>query len=266
VIPAAHERTLAPRSVVGADLHLGARTFNLKKPHQGVSTKKSAPHQGITWSKSTTALGLPGVWLENRTRKSYRARYYSPDTGRFISEDPISFNGGTNFYQYVLNNPTQWADPYGLCPPNKSCGVKKGPAYDVAGAIPKNTTFHMHAEFLNDATHDPNCCEVRQLISWNQAISPNQSAPHAGFQPPRDKPGNWYEDRTDHNLRYGRRAGPYSALQPGNSYGPDSYDGADTPGSPQPIPGLILSFRLIVVDTCNGGKTIASGKTITVNF
>jgi len=44
----------------------------------------------------------------------YRARYYSSDTGRFISEDPIRFGGGVSFYPYVGNHPTSFADPSGL--------------------------------------------------------------------------------------------------------------------------------------------------------
>lgn len=44
----------------------------------------------------------------------YRARYYDPQTGRFISEDPIGFAGGINLYAYVLNNPIRHVDPYGL--------------------------------------------------------------------------------------------------------------------------------------------------------
>ncbi len=44
----------------------------------------------------------------------YRARYYDPSLGRFISEDPIGFAGGTNFYAYVENNPLKWVDPWGL--------------------------------------------------------------------------------------------------------------------------------------------------------
>jgi RHS repeat-associated protein len=44
----------------------------------------------------------------------YRARYYEPKFGRFISEDPIRFDGGMNFYAYVANNPTTFIDPYGL--------------------------------------------------------------------------------------------------------------------------------------------------------
>lgn len=44
----------------------------------------------------------------------YRARYYDPRIGRFISEDPIGFLGGWNFYAYVENQPTRFSDPSGL--------------------------------------------------------------------------------------------------------------------------------------------------------
>jgi len=44
-----------------------------------------------------------------------RARYYDPDVGRFISEDPIGFAGGdVNLYAYVGNNPILFVDPWGL--------------------------------------------------------------------------------------------------------------------------------------------------------
>ena len=45
-----------------------------------------------------------------------RARYYNPTSGRFMSEDPIQFKGGNNFYVYVRNNPLRFRDPRGLCP------------------------------------------------------------------------------------------------------------------------------------------------------
>jgi RHS repeat-associated protein len=44
----------------------------------------------------------------------YRARYYDPTLGRFLSEDPIRFDGGANFYAYVDNDPTVLVDPLGL--------------------------------------------------------------------------------------------------------------------------------------------------------
>ena len=47
----------------------------------------------------------------------YRARYYDPSTGRFLSEDRTRFaSGDTNFYKYVRNNPLKYTDPSGNIP------------------------------------------------------------------------------------------------------------------------------------------------------
>jgi len=44
----------------------------------------------------------------------YRARYYDPATGRFLSEDPLQLNGGdADFYRYSINNPVNFKDPSG---------------------------------------------------------------------------------------------------------------------------------------------------------
>jgi RHS repeat-associated protein len=44
-----------------------------------------------------------------------RARYLDSFTGKFISEDPISFQGGdSNLYRYVANNSLNSVDPSGL--------------------------------------------------------------------------------------------------------------------------------------------------------
>jgi len=49
----------------------------------------------------------------------YRARYYDPMEGRFISEDPIPLQNRSqdqlNSYTYVQNNPVNLIDPDGLC-------------------------------------------------------------------------------------------------------------------------------------------------------
>ena len=45
----------------------------------------------------------------------YRARYYDSSTGRFLSEDPLEFEGGdVDLYRYVANNPVMYIDPDGL--------------------------------------------------------------------------------------------------------------------------------------------------------
>ena len=45
----------------------------------------------------------------------YRARYYDPLNGRFISQDPIGFTAGdANLYRYVGNSPINFVDPSGL--------------------------------------------------------------------------------------------------------------------------------------------------------
>lgn len=49
-------------------------------------------------------------------------RYYSPSTGRWVTPDPIGYDGGPNLYCYVLNAPLNHFDLYGLfderAPPN----------------------------------------------------------------------------------------------------------------------------------------------------
>jgi RHS repeat-associated protein len=44
----------------------------------------------------------------------YRARYYDQASGRFLSEDPIAFRSGLNFYAYVGNRVNNFTDPSGL--------------------------------------------------------------------------------------------------------------------------------------------------------
>ena len=63
--------------------------------------QNSYTYTGREWDKDT------GLYY-------YRARYYDPMEGRFISKDPISFQGGINIYAYVDNNSINKIDPLGL--------------------------------------------------------------------------------------------------------------------------------------------------------
>jgi len=79
--------------------------------------KKSRYHftyTGREWDKET------GLYY-------YRARYYDPMEGRFISKDPILFAGGdVNLYGYVQNNAINYYDPSGLAAAGRMLGGQVG--------------------------------------------------------------------------------------------------------------------------------------------
>lgn len=52
--------------------------------------------------------------ISPRAASYYRARYYDASSGRFLTDDPEGFNAGVNTYAYVLNNPADYTDPFGL--------------------------------------------------------------------------------------------------------------------------------------------------------
>ncbi|TCW75947.1 type IV secretion protein Rhs [Burkholderia sp. SRS-46] len=92
----------------------------------------------IVWEQRYTAWGVPGEaespqafdqplrfqgqYFDEESGLHYnRHRYYDPDSGAFISQDPIGLAGGVNVYQYAPN-PLEWVDPLGLAkkPPSTS--------------------------------------------------------------------------------------------------------------------------------------------------
>ncbi len=69
---------------------------------------------GRTTTTSTYPFQYTGRLPVTAGLYNYRARYYSCN-GRFISEDPLGFAGGsTMLYEYAENNPFTYTDPTGL--------------------------------------------------------------------------------------------------------------------------------------------------------
>jgi RHS repeat-associated protein len=67
----------------------------------------------------------------------YRNRYYDPAAGRFLSEDPIGFEAGDNFYAYTRNSPLNATDPSGLQSDDYPCGYLFQPICDWLWPKPK---------------------------------------------------------------------------------------------------------------------------------
>jgi RHS repeat-associated protein len=91
-------------------------------------------------NKSDNRLYWKGLMWEGDIVNLYymRNRWYDPDDGRFLSEDPIGHDGGINLYAFGDDDPINAADPDGL-QPDIHCSViphassvtdKFGPHYD----------------------------------------------------------------------------------------------------------------------------------------
>ena len=79
-----------------------------------------------------------------------RARYYDPQTGRFLSIDPVPSRIGdpssANEYQYGRNMPTKYTDPLGLAP---SVPTIQPPAEVIAGVSPMAGLRNLREMFSN---------------------------------------------------------------------------------------------------------------------
>jgi RHS repeat-associated protein len=61
----------------------------------------------------------------------YRARYYNPALGRFLSEDPLGLSGGINEHVYTDDNPSNLVDPLGLFGLTISLGAGWGGTFSI---------------------------------------------------------------------------------------------------------------------------------------
>lgn len=62
----------------------------------------------------TINLRLAGQYFDAETGLHYNTRrYYDPQTGRYITADPVGFAGGWNLYEYANSDPINQVDPTG---------------------------------------------------------------------------------------------------------------------------------------------------------
>ncbi|MFI6697850.1 RHS repeat-associated core domain-containing protein [Streptomyces sp. NPDC050509] len=96
----------------------------LADPDGTVATRYTYDPNGqptTTGAASTNPYTFTGRENDGTGLLHYRNRYYDPETGRFISQDPIGYAGGTNLYEYALSSPTTYTDPSGNNPMIAGC-------------------------------------------------------------------------------------------------------------------------------------------------
>ena len=112
-------------------VHAGASYFYYQNDPLGMPLALTDKAGNVMWSASaisafgavTAAAGasieqpwrLPGQYFDAETGLHYNVhRYYSAETGRYISSDPAGLDGGLNHYVYGQASPSNFIDPYGL--------------------------------------------------------------------------------------------------------------------------------------------------------
>jgi RHS repeat-associated protein len=80
--------------------------------------------------------GFAGCLYDQDTKLCrFGVRDYDPSIGRWLSKDPILFNGGdANLYGYVLQDPVNWIDPSGLYQTSPVDGGNSG-FFDFGGTF-----------------------------------------------------------------------------------------------------------------------------------
>ena len=78
-------------------------------------TREYDPWGNLIQGSATSGYAFTGrEWDSESGLYYYRARYYDPSVGRFISRDPAGLAAGPNLQAYVSNNSVNFIDPQGL--------------------------------------------------------------------------------------------------------------------------------------------------------
>jgi RHS repeat-associated protein len=113
--------------------HLGSICHRTDAAGQPTVARDYGPWGNLVTGGSAGGWAFTGRdWDPEVALAYYRTRYYDPNAGRFLSEDPIRFGGGPNLFAYVGSNVVRWIDPLGFgaaapTPPPSTIGPPSPP-------------------------------------------------------------------------------------------------------------------------------------------
>jgi len=131
----------------------------------------------VTLPEIHQPLRFQGQYFDEETHLHYnRYRYYDPNTGSFLTQDPIKLLGGINNYLYTPN-PISWIDPLGLaCKEDINDPAKMLPAPRDSNPWMPNTSIESDVVGKNGMTVYRAHGEGRATGGWVTAEAPpNQS-------------------------------------------------------------------------------------------
>lgn len=95
-------------SVINSPAAGGMSVYGLYGENLGTSMPTNSGTEAL-------AYGFAGREYDPESGYYYlRARYYDPNTARFLTKDPLGVSADTNPYRYAMNNSLNVVDPYGL--------------------------------------------------------------------------------------------------------------------------------------------------------
>ena len=104
----------------------------------------------------TNRLRFPGQYHDQGSGLHYnRHRYYDPNTGRYLTKDPIGLLGGLNQYEHVHGNPIQAIDPLGLRTGPVLLGLGNVYRADVMPPLPSMAQNSAVASLIGEASNSP---------------------------------------------------------------------------------------------------------------
>ena len=159
---------------------LGSVTTVLSSSSASVTAQQLyGPYGNVRYASGNlpTAKGFTGQYADAATGLDYyRARYYDPVAGQFVSADPAGTGDGLNRYAYVGGNPETLTDPSG----RRRCDDEQ-----CGGAQYGRTTAQQWVQvFYQDALSSPEAAAALYLWShqaWLQAENYAENVAHTSL-------------------------------------------------------------------------------------